>query len=366
MNEEKLLAILALQAAPGVGDLTAKKLIAACGSPEAVFTTPKSHLQRIEGVGSFLSNILTDSTLFKNAENEYSFIIKNKIQYHYFEDPAYPFALRHCIDGPILLFSSGNIVWENQPIISVVGTRKATSKGISFCEELIASLSAYNPIIVSGFAYGIDIVAHKSALKNNLQTIGCLAHGIQKCYPSSHKKYRSEIEDRGGFYSDFWSNAPFTKSNFVRRNRIIAGISSATIVIESSERGGSLITANMANDYDREVFAVPGSPSDSMYVGCNNLIKTQKAHLLSSPNDIIFGLGWESKKTVTSHQKKLFVELSDQEREVMQVLEETGKEQLDWIALQSKKSISQTASLLFGLELKGVIRSLPGKLYERI
>lgn len=366
MNEDQLLALLALQAAPGIGDLTAKKLIAHCGSPEAIFSTPKHQLVQIEGIGSFLANALDSPSIFKIAEKEQAEILKNKIQCHYFEDPSYPYALKHCVDGPILLFSSGNIVWNNQPVISIVGTRRATSKGIDFCEQLISDLAPFDPVIVSGFAFGIDIVAHKAALKNNLQTIGCLAHGIQQCYPSSHKKYRSKIENQGGFYTDFWSEAPVNKSNFVKRNRIIAGLSSATIVIESNERGGSLITANMALDYNREVFAVPGRPSDTMSAGCNNLIKLQQSHLLTKAEDLIVQLGWECKSNSIPLQKKLFVELSEEERAVLIVLQETGKEPLDWIALKSKKSVSRTASLLFGLEMKGVVRPLPGKMYEVI
>jgi DNA processing protein len=366
MNEDKLVAILALQAAPGVGDRTAKKLIAYCGSPQAVFTTSKRDLTRVDGIGSFVAQALSNNTLFKQAESELSFIRKNNIQCHYFEDASYPFALKHCVDGPILMFSSGNIAINDQPILSIVGTRRATPRGISFCEELIAQLAPFNPIIVSGFAYGIDIVAHRAAIANNLQTVGCLAHGIQKCYPASHRKYRSNIENNGGFYSDFWSNAPFAKSNFLKRNRIIAGLSSATLVIESDQKGGSLITANMAFDYNRVVMAVPGRPSDTMSKGCNDLIKAQKAYVLTSAEDVMLQLNWQQKPTQTPVQKKLFVELTDQERTVLQVLQETGKEQLDFIAIKSNYPISQTASLLFALEMKGVVKPLPGKWYKMI
>ena len=366
MNENKLLAILALQAAPGIGDITAKKLIAQCGSPEAIFSTSKRSLEQIDGIGSFISGTLSDVMNFKKAEKELSYIQKNKIQCHYFEDSSYPKGLKHCADGPILLFSSGNIQIQNQPVVSIVGTRRASVRGTMFCEQLIEQLSTFNPIIASGFAYGIDITAHKTAMKYNLQTLACLAHGIQKCYPSGHIKYRKQIEANGGFYSDFWSDTLFEKSNFVKRNRIIAGLSSATIVIESSERGGSLITADMAFDYNREVFAVPGRPSDKMSQGCNNLIKIQKAHVLTSATDIISHLNWEEKKSLPSHQKKLFVELSDNEQVVLSSLQKSGNENLDEIALSSQKSISEVATILFGLELKGLVRALPGKSYEAI
>lgn len=274
--------------------------------------------------------------------------------------------MKHCIDGPVLLFSSGNINLKNRKIISIVGTRQITSYGTDFCRKLIEDLSPLDPIIVSGFAYGVDIVAHQLALEYKLQTIGVVAHGLNQIYPKTHKKYVARVEENGGFMTEFWSTSNPDKENFVRRNRIVAGMSEATIVIESADRGGSLITANMANDYNRDVFAVPGRTSDKYSQGCNNLIKTQKANLLTSAADVVYILNWDIEKKVKPVQKQLFVMLDDDEQKVYDYLLKTGKELMDIIALQCDFPIYKISGILLNMELKGVVRPLPGKLFEAI
>jgi DNA processing protein len=219
---------------------------------------------------------------------------------------------------------------------------------------------------VSGFAYGVDIVAHQAALEHNLQTIGVLAHGLNQIYPKTHKKYVSKIEENGGFMTEFWSTSNPEKENFVKRNRIVAGISEATIVIESADKGGSLITAYMANDYNRDVFAVPGRTSDKYSQGCNNLIKTQKANLLSSAADVLYILNWDIEKKAKPVQKQLFVSLELDEQKVYEYLQKNGKEMLDTIALQCDFPIYRISGILLNMELKGVVRPLPGKLFEAI
>ena len=216
MNTPQLLYALALQAVPNIGDITAKKLIRHCGSPEAVFKESKASLLKIEGIGTHSIKNIYQSTHLKTAEKELTFMEKNSIQGLYFEDANYPFRLKHCIDGPIVLFQKGTIDWEKRPIISVVGTRKITTYGLSQCEKIIETLAVFNPTIVSGFAYGTDISAHKSALKHHLQTVGCMAQGLQYTYPKSHLKYRNLIENQGGFVTDFWSTAVMDPSNFLR------------------------------------------------------------------------------------------------------------------------------------------------------
>ncbi len=367
MTENNLLSVLALQHVTNIGDITAKKLISHCGSAEAVFKEKKHNLLKIEGIGNLIINDLFEPIHFKAAEEELHFINSNNISCLYFNEEDYPDKLMHCIDGPVLLFQSGNINLKQQHIISIVGTRKITTQGIAFCENLVEQLTPYNPVIVSGFAYGTDITAHKAALKHNLQTIGCLAHGLNQIYPKVHKKYMAEIENNGGFFTDFWSSDTFDKNNFLKRNRIIAGLSEATIVIESAERGGSLVTADIANSYNRDVFAVPGRTTDSQSIGCNNLIKYQKAQILTNPADIPYVLNWELETSVkTSIQKQLFVELDDQEKSIYNYLKENNKQQLDTIALNCQMPIFKIASLLLNMELKGVIRPLPGKLFELI
>ncbi len=365
MTENNLLYTLALQHVPNIGDITAKKLISHCGSAEAVLKEKKQNLLKIDGIGTTILGHLFEATHLIEAEKEIDFIHKNDIKVSYFKDDNYPEKLKHCIDGPILLFESGEINLKKQRIISIVGARKITTSGIAFCEDLIEKLAIYNPVIVSGFAYGTDITAHKAAIKHNLQTVGCLAHGLNQIYPKVHKKYMVDVEKNGGFYTDFWSSDPFDRNNFLKRNRIIAGLSEATIVIESAEKGGSLVTADIANSYNRDVFAVPGRTTDSQSVGCNNLIKQQKAHMLSTPLDVPYILNWQledNKKPAI--QKQLFVELDANEKLIYNYLKDNNKQQLDIIAISCNLPIFKVASILLTMELKGVIRPLPGKLFE--
>jgi len=367
MTDQDLIYVLALQHVPKIGDLTAKKLINHCGSAEAVFKEKKQNLQKIDGIGESMIKELFSTTFLKEAEQELQFTKDNQIKCLYFMDDDYPEKLKYCIDGPVLLFQSGNVNLKNQRIISIVGTRKVTTNGIAFCEKLVEELAVYNPVIVSGFAYGVDISAQKAAIKNNLQTIGCLAHGLNQIYPPSHKKYMFEVEKNGGFYTDFWSTDAFDRNNFLKRNRIIAGLSEATIVIESAEKGGSLVTADIANSYNREVFAVPGRVNDTQSAGCNNLIKYQKAQMLTNPLDIPYLLNWkleEIKKPTI--QKQLFVELEEDEKIIYNYLKENNKQMLDVLAIECGIPIYKLAGVLLNMELKGVLRPLPGKWFELI
>ena len=367
MTYDELIYVLALQHIPKIGDITAKKLIQHCGTAEAVLKEKMQNLLKIDGIGTTTINDLFNKNHITKAEAELKFISDNDINCLYFMDNDYPEKLKHCIDGPILLFQTGHINLKQQHIISIVGARKITANGIAFCEKLIEELVPYNPIIVSGFAYGTDITAQKAAIKHNLQTIGCLAHGLNQIYPAVHKKYMADVEKNGGFLTDFWSSDSFDRTNFLKRNRIIAGLSEATIVIESAEKGGSLVTADIANSYNRDVFAVPGRITDVQSAGCNNLIKYKNAHLLSNALDVPYILNWKlddpKKPTV---QKQLFVELSQDEKRIYNFLKEKDKEQLDIIALECQLPIFKVASILLNMELKGVVRPLPGKQFEVI
>ncbi|WP_318641662.1 DNA-processing protein DprA [Flavobacterium ardleyense] len=366
MKEDDLLYVLALQKVDGVGDVMAKKLIAHCGSAEEIFKTPKNKLASINQISSIIIKNLTDKSIFEKAENELQYIQNHQIQTMYFQDDNYPMRLKHCYDGPVLLFSTGNIDLENPRIISIVGTRQITSHGTEFCRKLISDLAPLNPIIVSGFAYGVDIVAHQAAMDMGLQTIAVVAHGMSQIYPAVHKKYVRRIEENGGFLTEFWSGGNPDKENFVRRNRIVAGMSEATIVIESAERGGSLITANLANDYNRDVFAVPGRTSDKFSQGCNNLIKTQKANLLTSAADVMYILNWELENRKKVIQKQLFITLEPDEQRVYDYMQANGKSEMDLIAIKCQLPIYKLSSILLNLELKGVARPLPGKMFEAI
>lgn len=367
MRDSDLIYILALQNVPKIGDIIAKKLIHHCGSAEAVLKEKQQNLLKIEGIGLSTISDLSNKQHLEAAAAELAFIRSEAIKCHYFRSENYPDRLKHCIDGPILLFEAGKIDLKNKHVISIVGSRKVTANGLAFCEKLVEDLAVFDPVIVSGFAYGTDITAQRAAINHGLQTIACLAHGLNQIYPKSHKKYMLDVEKHGGFFSDFWSTAKFDRNNFLKRNRLIAGISEATIVIESAEKGGSLVTADIANSYNRDVFAVPGRPTDSLSVGCNNLIKQQKAHIITTALDIPYMLNWQlDKPKQPAIQKQLFLSLNEQETEVYNYLLKQEKQTLDLIALACHRPTYRIASVLLTLELKGLIRPLPGKCFELI
>jgi len=357
---------LALQRIPNIGVTSAKKLIKTVGSAEGIFKEHKRNLLKVEGIGSYRLKGLDASLQLKDADEELEFIKRNQVSWLYFQDHDYPLHLKHCNDGPILMFCKGKIKLNNRHVISIVGTRNATPYGRSICEQLIDELAPLDPVIVSGFAYGIDIVAHRTAVKNGLQTIVCLAHGLNTIYPKPHKRYVQSILENGGLLTEFWSSDPFDRNNFLKRNRIIAGMSQGTLIVESGMKGGSLVTADIANSYNKDVFAIPGRWNDLMSSGCNHLIKTQQAQMITQAADIIYMLNWDLDvpKVKASKQVELFVDLDENEGIIYKHLKKVGKDTLDSISLQCDFSISKTVSLLFNLELKGLIRPLPGKIYE--
>ncbi|MFC4816394.1 DNA-processing protein DprA [Flavobacterium sp. GCM10023249] len=367
MLQQDLLYALALLKVEGIGDVTAKKLLQHLGSAEEVFKAKPKELAKIDGIGPLLSKGLQKNTYLQLAEAELQFIQQQNIQVLHYQEALYPERLKHCFDAPVLLFTAGNINLNNRKIISLVGTRKVTSYGAEFCKKLIADLAPLNPIIVSGFAYGVDIIAHQSAMENKLQTIGVLAHGLNQIYPKVHKKYMAKMEENGGFITEFWSTSNPDRENFVRRNRIVAGMSEATVVIESAEKGGSLLTATMANDYNRDVFAVPGRTTDKYSQGCNELIKNNKAQTLTNACDLIYHLNWDIKKsTQKAIQKQLFVSLDGDEQSIYNYLQKQSKAHLDTIAIECGIPVFRLSSILLNMELKGVLRPLPGKDFEII
>ncbi len=368
LKEEELLAILRLQKTKTVGDILAKKLIAVTGDVSQIFQEKPANLLKINGIGTRITNELFDKKTIKLAEEELEYIEKNNIATSYFLEDDYPKNLQQCIDSPILFFKDGNINLNNERIISIVGTRSMTSYGRHFCEELVQGLKDYNPVIVSGFAYGVDICAHKEAVKKELQTIAVLAHGFDQIYPKVHKKYINQVNENGGFFTEFWHDENPLRENFLKRNRIVAGISQATIIIESADKGGSLVTADIANSYSRDVFAVPGRTTDLFSKGCNQLIKTNKAAVLTSADDIAKMLNWDLSKSKNPIQKQqqLFVELNNIEQKTYNYLLENGKQVLDVIAIDCEIPIYRLAPMLLQLEMKGVVKPLPGKLFEVI
>ncbi len=367
MKDEELLYALALQRAKGIGDVNAKKLIEACGSAKSVLEERQNTLQKINGIGSIMLKSLFDSINLIEAEKELKLIRNFDIKPLYFLEQEYPQKLNNCVDAPILLFQDGDFDFKNPKIISIVGTRRMTNYGRAFCQEFISDLKKHNPIIISGFAYGVDICAHNAAVENNLQTVGVFAHGYGQVYPKVHKKYMSQVYENGGFLTEFWHDDAPLRENFLKRNRIVAGISQATVVIESASRGGALATATNANSYSRDVFALPGRTTDTYSEGCNALIRDNKAALITSADDVVKMLNWDQ-SIVNSKpiQKQLFVELTNDEEKIINYLKKENKEFLDIISLECDLLVHKTASILFQLEMKGLVKPLPGKLFELI
>lgn len=366
LEEEKLLAVLRLQKSKAIGDILAKKLIVTVGDVAQIFKEKSATLQKINGIGNHAIKHLFDTKNILLAEQELAYIKKKNIQYSYFLEDDYPYNLQNCIDSPILLFKDGNINLKNDKIISIVGTRNMSSYGRDFCNKLIEDLAEYNPVIVSGFAYGVDICAHKAAVKNNLQTIAVLAHGFEQIYPKVHKKYINQLNENGGFLTEFWSEEDPLRENFLKRNRIVAGISKATVIIESAAKGGSLVTADIANSYDKDVFAVPGRTTDIYSKGCNNLIKNNQANVLTSSKDIVKMLNWDLNEKPKIIQKQLFLELNEKEQKIYDLLHEKGQQLLDVISLECNIPIYQLSSILLQMELKEITKPLPGKMFELI
>jgi DNA processing protein len=360
--DESLKYKIALSLVPYIGDVRARILIAHCGSVEAVFREKKTLLSKIPGVGVH-ANELFDKNILERAEKEIRFIERNGIKALFYTDKEYPKRLLHCEDSPILLYYKGTANLNTEKVISIVGTREATDYGKQLCEKLVAELAVHNPLIVSGLAYGIDTCAHKAAMDNGLATVCGLGHGLDKIYPALNRNIAESMLEKGGWLTDFPTGTRPDRENFPRRNRIVAGMADATIVVESKLGGGSLITADIANSYSRDVFAFPGRIGDECSAGCNAIIKQNKAALIQSAADVVYIMGWEQKKK-KAVQRQLFVELSAEEEQLVKVLKEKGSLAIDDLCLVSSMPMSKVSSLLLTLEFSGIVRSLPGKVYR--
>ncbi|PCJ27697.1 MAG: DNA-protecting protein DprA [Flavobacteriales bacterium] len=365
---DQLLYHIAITSIPNIGDITAKKLIAYCGSSEQVFKEKKSALEKIPGIGGVnaVKIIQHKTEALTIAEEELKFIKKDNIKPLFYLNENYPKRLFHCEDGPILIYTKGNLNLNNPKVISIVGTRKATDYGKEFCNKIVEDLVPHQPLIVSGLAYGIDICSHKASLKNNIDTVGVLAHGLDRIYPQQHMGVSRQMLEKGGLLTDYKSGTNPDRENFPKRNRIIAGLSDLTIVIESSKKGGSLITAYIANDYNRDVFALPGRLSDGQSEGCNNLIKSHKAALIQSAKDIEYIMGWETKKKIKPNQPQLFIELTPEQKIIVNIISKQDKIGIDELSLQAKLPMSKTSSMLLEMEFSGVVKTLPGKIYKLV
>ncbi|HCE56834.1 MAG TPA: DNA-protecting protein DprA [Prolixibacteraceae bacterium] len=364
--DNQLLQKIALSIIPGIGGVLARNLIAYVGSVEGVFSEPLKSLQKIPGIGEVNAHRVKDKNLLIQAEKEIRFIEKNGIQPWFYTDKEYPRRLKNCPDAPILFYSKGKMSLNTAHVLSIVGTRNATNYGKQVCEELIQQIAErnYNVLIVSGLAYGIDIQAHKSAIKFGLPTVGVVAHGLDKLYPSLHAETARKMTENGGLVTDFQSGTKIDPSNFIRRNRIIAGLADATVVIESAEKGGALITAEIASSYNRDVFAFPGRAGDVYSKGCNQLIRNSGANLIEGIDDLEFFMGWEKASKNKPVQSSLFVELNPDEEKIVGLLREHSELFVDQISSELTLPVSRVSALLLNLEFKNVLVSLPGKMYK--
>lgn len=357
-----LLHHIALTLIPNIGDVHAKELLLHFGDAEKIFSAKKTELDRLPGIGTIRSKNIKSFSDFKKAEKELLFIEKYKITALTQNHPQYPRRLLNCYDSPILLYYRGNADLNAAKIVSVIGTRNHTDYGKEITAGIIEELATDNILIVSGLAYGIDSIAHKAAIKNQLPTVGVLAHGLDRIYPSANKALAKEMIVNGGLLTDFISGTKPDKQNFPKRNRIVAGIADATIVIETDINGGSMITAELANNYNKDVFAVPGRSTDTKSSGCNYLVKNNKAALVTSGTDIIHFMNWSGKPVKkTVFQKELFIEMTAEEGIITGILKEKEAAHIDEISLRCDFSSSLIAAAILNLELQGVIRSLPGK-----
>lgn len=371
MDDELLKFKIGITLIKGIGCNLAKNLIAYVGSVEGVFKEKQKNLAKIPGIGETLSREITSQNVLSRAEEEIHFIQKNKIITTYFTDRDYPFRLKECPDSPVILYSKGKCELNNGKFIGIVGTRNATETGKENCKKLITDLATSQPnsIIVSGLAYGIDICAHKASLESGLPTIGVIGHGLDRIYPASHRSTAVKMIDNGALLTEYLSQTNPDRQNFVQRNRIIAGLCDALVVVESGAKGGALITAELANDYNRDVFAFPGRVADEWSAGCNALIKNNKASLIESADDLLQFMNWEKETSneLKNIQFTLFPDLTDDEQEIVTALRKKPEGiQVNELAVLLSKPFSKISSILLEMEFKGFVKCVPGGIYKFI
>ena len=357
---------IALTLLKGIGPIKARQILSKVEHIESIFKESYTSLSKLTGINvSVLKGINREQAL-ADAQKQIDYIEKKEIQSLFYLDHNYPQRLKQCADAPLLLFKKGPVSLNSQKMVAIVGTRHATEYGKSVCEEMIKGFVGKNIVVISGLAYGIDICVHQLCVKHEIPTIGVLGHGLDRMYPSQHAKTASKMLEHGALLTEYLAGTNPDRENFPMRNRIVAGMSDATIVIESKESGGSLITAELANDYCRDVFAIPGNIGQIYSKGCNSLIEKQKAHLLTSPEDFLTWMHWNEEQKTKEIQTSLFQEFTEEENQILTILQSNGELSVDMLSLTAKKSVSQTSVLLFNLEMAGAIKTLPGKKYKVI
>lgn len=367
MDANTIIPKLALALIPGIGANIARSLMARCTAADDIFRLRRRDLLSIPGIGTLLADRLLHSGTFKRAEEEVRFMEKERLECRFLFDEDYPSRLAHCPDAPIVFFMRGELPGPGFRMLSVVGTRNPTTRGKQITRDLIRDLAelGHPVVITSGLAYGIDIQAHVAALESGLKTMAVLGHGFHTLYPAVHRQIADKIAGQGGLISDFFSHNLPEPKNFIRRNRIIAGLSEATLVIESGIKGGAMVTAEMANSYDRDVMVIPGRPDDLMSKGCNHLIRSNQASLVESAADIEYLLGWNQNPVrKLPAEPLLFEQLEPDELAVIKLLDGPPVS-VDHLCRLAEFPVQKISSILLSLEFKSLIQAMPGKLYVR-
>lgn len=367
MTNQKLYQI-GLTMINGIGDILGRQLLQTLGSAEAIFAEKQQSLEKVSRIGRALALEIKKPEVLHRAEKELAFLEKNQITACFFTDEHYPTRLRECTDAPLLLYFKGNANLNASRIISLVGTRQATDYGREQTDKLISDLSLLFPdlLLVSGLAYGIDIMAHRSALKHQLPTVGVLAHGLDRIYPPTHRATAVEMLLHGGLLTDFPSETTPDKPNFIKRNRIVAGLADAVIVVESADKGGSLITADIAFSYDRDVFAFPGKATDIHSQGCNKLIRQNKAGLITGAADLISAMRWDVSDQAHGVPQQIALPFLENEKgnRILQLIQAHNEMHVNQLAIELDMPIHQLSTLMFELEMSGLVKVMPGNSYR--
>ena len=368
MIDEQLKYKVAISLIKGLGPKLIRNVIAYLGDVEAVFLEKENVLSKIPGIGEKQAKAIAKSNPLGRAEEEIEFIERHNIDATFFLDDNFPSRLNNCEDGPVIIYSKGNHCLGGKKIVSIVGTRKVTEDGKQNCRNLVNDLAKRYPdlTIVSGLAYGIDICAHKAALEFGLPTIAVLAHGLDRIYPSLHRNVAKEMLNEGALLTEFISKTNPDKPNFVKRNRIVAGLSDATIIVESAEKGGALITAHLAQSYNRDVLAFPGRVDDEYSKGCNKLIKGNIAALIENADDLEYALNWEreSGENKNSKQLTMFNEPEGELGEIYNLVRQEKEVSVNFISIKTGIPVAKISTLLLQLEFDGLLKSLPGNMYR--
>lgn len=363
MDQERL-SFIALHRIPGIGDFLVKQLVSYCGSAEAVFKTPPAKLMKIPGVGELSVTAIRTCNTFAEAEKELRKAEKEEVDLVVYTDKRYPHRLKTIEDAPALLYIKGNQNLNVAKTVGIVGTRQATEYGKDIVDKICQELVPHQALIISGLAYGIDIQAHKSALKHGLHTVGVMGSGMDVIYPAVHKDTARKMMNQGALVTENPFGTKPDAHNFPARNRIIAGLSDALIVVEAAEKGGALITADIANSYNKDVFAVPGNLNQTYSEGCNKLIKTNRANLLMSVKDLEYIMNWSAESAASPQMSLDLTSYEPEEQTILRLLKDRNAPMLvDELSFKSALPPSQLASLLLTLELKNAVKALPGKMF---